>query len=89
MRTTLPSDNSFQAFGESLRGELIQPGDQRYDTARKLYNGMIERWPRAIARCADVSDVNTAVRSRASMICCSPCAVEATTAAASGRVMIG
>jgi FAD/FMN-containing dehydrogenase len=57
MRTTLPSDNSFQAFGESLRGELIQPGDQRYDTARKLYNGMIERWPRAIARCADVSDV--------------------------------
>jgi hypothetical protein len=25
------SDNSFQAFGESLRGELIQPDDQRYD----------------------------------------------------------
>jgi hypothetical protein len=30
------TDNSFQAFGESLRGELIQPDDQRYDTARKL-----------------------------------------------------
>jgi FAD/FMN-containing dehydrogenase len=55
------SDNSFQAFGESLRGELIQPGDQRYDTARKLYNGMIDRRPRAIVRCADVSDVITAV----------------------------
>jgi FAD binding domain len=55
------SDNSFQALGESLRGELIQPDDQRYDTARKLYNGMIDRWPRAIARCADVSDVITAV----------------------------
>jgi hypothetical protein len=32
------SDNIFQALGESLRGELIQPDDQRYDTARKLYN---------------------------------------------------
>jgi FAD/FMN-containing dehydrogenase len=31
------TDNSFQAFGKSLRGELIQPDDQRYDTARKLY----------------------------------------------------
>lgn len=55
------SDNSFQALEESLRGELIQPDDQHYDTARKLYNGMIDRWPRAIARCADVSDVITAV----------------------------
>jgi FAD/FMN-containing dehydrogenase len=53
--------NSFQAFRESLRGELIQPDDERYDSARKLYNGMIERRPRAIARCVDVSDVLTAV----------------------------
>ena len=59
---TVLSDNSFQALEESLRGELIQPDDQRYDTARKLYNGMIDRRPRAIARCADVSDVITAVR---------------------------
>jgi FAD/FMN-containing dehydrogenase len=55
------SDNIFQAFGESLRGELIQPDDQRYHPARKLYNGMIDRRPRAIARCADVSDVIRAV----------------------------
>src|ERR1700736_6476128 len=59
---TVLSDNSFQALEESLRGELIQPDDQRYDTARKLYNGMIDRRPRAIARYADVSDVITAVR---------------------------
>ena len=49
-------------LGKGLRGELIQPDDQRYDTARKLYKGMIDRRPRAIARCADVSDVITAVR---------------------------
>jgi FAD/FMN-containing dehydrogenase len=58
---TVLRDNIFQALGESLRGELIQPDDQRYDTARKLYNGMIDRRPRAIARCADVSDVTRTV----------------------------
>ena len=53
------SDNSFQALEESLRGELIQPDDQRYDTARKLYNGMIDRYP--INRAAhDVGPKDTA-----------------------------
>ena len=51
----------FQTLAESLRGGLIQPDDQHYDTVRKLYNGMIDRRPRAIARCVDVSDVITAV----------------------------
>jgi FAD/FMN-containing dehydrogenase len=55
------TDYSFQSFRKSLRGELIEPDDQRYDTARKLYNGMIDRRPLAIARCADVSDVLSAV----------------------------
>src|ERR1700733_6002769 len=55
------TDYSFQSFAKSLRGELIEPDDQRYDTARKLYNGMIDRRPLAIVRCADVSDVLSAV----------------------------
>src|SRR4030095_8929648 len=41
----------------SLRGRLIQPGDADYDEARKVYNGMIHKKPRLIARCADVADV--------------------------------
>jgi FAD/FMN-containing dehydrogenase len=45
-----------------LRGELIQRGDPRYDEARKLYNGMIDKRPLLIARCADVADVIAAVR---------------------------
>jgi FAD/FMN-containing dehydrogenase len=49
-------------FKESLRGELIQPNDEGYDGARKVYNGMIDRHPRLIARCADVADVITAVK---------------------------
>src|SRR5947209_1461626 len=45
----------------SLRGELLQPGDEGYEAARKVYNGMIDKHPALIARCADVADVITAV----------------------------
>ncbi len=48
-------------FKASLRGEVILPDDKGYDNARKVYNGMIDRRPRLIARCADVADVITAV----------------------------
>jgi hypothetical protein len=44
-----------------LRGELIEPTDPRYDEERKVYNAMISRKPRLIAKCADVADVTTAV----------------------------
>lgn len=55
-------DKSIDAFTKNLRGELIQPGDQHYETARQLYNGMIDRRPRLIARCADVADVISAIQ---------------------------
>jgi FAD/FMN-containing dehydrogenase len=44
-----------------LRGDLITPGDARYDAARAVYNGMIDRRPALIARCVDVADVMAAV----------------------------
>ena len=50
-----------EALKASLRGELIQPGDEGYDAARKVYNGMIDKRPALIARCADVADVIAAV----------------------------
>lgn len=40
-----------------LRGELIEPADASYEDARQVYNAMISRRPRWIARCADVADV--------------------------------
>jgi FAD/FMN-containing dehydrogenase len=52
---------TMERFGESLRGELIQPGDPSYDEARKVYNGMIDKRPAMIACCADVADVIGAV----------------------------
>jgi hypothetical protein len=47
----------FDSLAASLRGELIQPGDDAYDGARAVYNGMIDRYPAAIARCRDTADV--------------------------------
>src|SRR5438876_2160943 len=45
----------------SLRGAVIGRDDADYDEARKLYNGMIDKRPLMIARCADVADVIAAV----------------------------
>ncbi len=47
---------------EGLRGEVIQPADSGYDTARKVYNGMIDKRPAMIARCVDVADIIAAVK---------------------------
>ena len=40
-----------------FRGELITPNDVAYHSARKVYNGMIDRRPALIAKCTDVADV--------------------------------
>jgi FAD/FMN-containing dehydrogenase len=53
----LPSE-----FANGFRGDLLNPDDEGYEEARKLYNGMIDRHPALIARCADVADVIDAVR---------------------------
>ena len=55
------SDKSMAALQQSFRGRLIGPGDADYDAARALYNGMIDKKPRLIARCVDVADVIAAV----------------------------
>ena len=51
------NENSIKELRANLRGGLIAPGDKGYDDARKVYNGMIHKRPRLIARCADVADV--------------------------------
>ncbi|HEX9867504.1 MAG TPA: FAD-binding oxidoreductase [Candidatus Tectomicrobia bacterium] len=50
-----------ETFKASLRGELHCPGDAGYDEARKVWNGMIDKRPGLIARCAGVADVISAV----------------------------
>ena len=50
-----------QGFKTSLRGPLLHPSDAGYDDARQVWNGMIDRHPALIARCAGAADVITAV----------------------------
>ncbi len=49
------------ALQSALRGTLIQPGDDGYEVARKVYNAMIDRRPAFVVRPAGVADVITAV----------------------------
>jgi FAD/FMN-containing dehydrogenase len=53
--------SDFARLRAALSDELIQPGDSAYDQARRVWNGMIDRRPAAIARCATVADVLTCV----------------------------
>src|SRR5580658_9085308 len=45
-----------------FKGDLVRPGDTGFEDARAIWNGMVARKPGLIARCADVSDVQSAVR---------------------------
>lgn len=45
----------------NLHGTLITPADADYDTQRQLWNGMIDKRPLAIAKCADTADVMSTV----------------------------
>jgi FAD/FMN-containing dehydrogenase len=55
------SETTIKKFKANLRGDVIQRSDERYEEARKLYNGMIDKRPLLIVRCVDVADVTTAV----------------------------
>jgi FAD/FMN-containing dehydrogenase len=51
----------FDDLRAAMRGVVLEPDHADYETARHVYNAMIERRPAAIARCVDVADVIAAV----------------------------
>jgi hypothetical protein len=55
------SSEKVMSLRSQLRGALLQQGDQGYEQARKVYNGMIDRYPAMIARCVDAADVIASV----------------------------
>jgi FAD/FMN-containing dehydrogenase len=50
-----------ETFKASLRGQLLCLSDTGYDEARKVWNGMIDKRPALIVRCAGDADVISAV----------------------------
>jgi len=48
-------------FKATFNGEIIQPDDEGYDVARRVRNGMIDKYPALIVRCANVNDVINSV----------------------------
>jgi FAD/FMN-containing dehydrogenase len=53
---------STSAPADPFAGELVSPDDERYDDARQVWNGAIDRRPALIARCAGPADVAAALR---------------------------
>jgi len=53
---------AIDGLAAGFQGELIGPEDGRYDEARQIWNGHIQRRPALIARCTGVTDVIAAVR---------------------------
>src|SRR5438552_16148009 len=51
-----------ERLAKSFDGDVLAPGDPGYDAARAVWNAMVDRRPRLIARCRTVADVQAAVR---------------------------
>jgi hypothetical protein len=56
------SQEVYSALHLQFKGDLLRPGESGYEESRAIWNGMAARRPGLIARCADVSDVQNAVR---------------------------
>ena len=56
------SEEVYSSLHRQFKGDLLRPGQSGYEDARVIWNGMVARTPGLIARCADVSDVQSAIR---------------------------
>lgn len=63
VRNAVPvNEREVRAFEDDLAGEPIAPRDGRYDAARRVWNGMVDRRPALIVRRAGERDVVAALR---------------------------
>ncbi|MGN7798633.1 FAD-binding oxidoreductase [Leifsonia sp. 22587] len=60
--TTGAVDAAFEELAAQMSGTVTTPHDAAYDTARSVYNAMIDKRPAAIAFCRDAADVAACIR---------------------------
>jgi len=52
---------AIRRFEKNFSGRLVRSGDADYDSARRVWNGMIDKYPAIIAYCSDKYDVINSV----------------------------
>src|SRR5262249_10863824 len=55
--TPMLRSGAVAALRQHLQGPLVSPDDADYNTARKVWNGQIDRRPALVTFCADEADV--------------------------------
>ena len=55
-------NTAIDQLAQSFSGKLLRPGEDGYDDARTIFNGMIDRRPALIAQPANSADVAAAVK---------------------------
>lgn len=58
---TVISERAVHEFISSIQGTVLRPGDERYEAGRRVWNGMIDRYPSMILYCSKAADAVTAV----------------------------
>ena len=58
-------EETLAAFAAVLRGPLLRPGEEGYDDARTIWNGLIDRRPALIVQASGAADVVNATTSPA------------------------
>jgi FAD/FMN-containing dehydrogenase len=58
---TAPKSANVDELRKEFKGKVITPGDREYEESRKIWNGMVDKRPAIIARCAGTQDAVKAV----------------------------
>lgn len=59
---TDPLGTALVELSRTFAGDLLRHGDDGYDEARKVHNGLIDKHPAIVARCLGAGDVSKAIR---------------------------
>lgn len=62
MAITTLDQRALKALRAAVAGQVITPLDDAYDEARRVWNGMINRYPALVVRCGRADDVRSAIQ---------------------------